>query len=188
MLQVPQFPVLKLTIINKSTKPCKNYTKVCKCSAPNMYMQFIQLKRYEHFLRVENTVSLWLQITDLLSLQQLAIRGYHVYQKIWQPELNETLHVFTRNNEFDAFSVKTVRAIDNATVAHLPREISRPTKYLLDRGATVKVLITCSYYRRSPLFQGGLEIPCSVTVNMPGTIRNHLQIRPIRRTCHSAIL
>ena len=109
-----------------------------------MYMQFIQLKRYEHFLRAENTVSLWLQIADLLSLQQLAIRGYHVYQKIWQPELNETLHVFTRNNEFDAFSVKTVRAIDNATVAHLPREISRPTKYLLDRGATVKVLITCS--------------------------------------------
>ena len=23
-------------------------------------------------------------------------------------------------------------------------------------------------------FQGGLEIPCSVTVNVPGTIRNHL--------------
>ena len=42
-----------------------------KCNALNMYMQFIQLKRYEHFLRVEDTVSLWLQIADLLSLQQL---------------------------------------------------------------------------------------------------------------------
>ena len=104
-----------------------------------------------------------------------AIRGYHVYQKIWQPELNETLVcIHERRNEFDAFSVKTVRAVDNATVGHLPREISRPTKYLLDRGATVKAVITCSYYRRSPLFQGGLEIPCSVTVSMPGTIRNHL--------------
>ena len=50
-----------------------------------------------------------------------AIRGYHVYQKIWQPELNETLVcIYERRNEFDAFSVKTVRAVDNATVGHLP--------------------------------------------------------------------
>ena len=67
-----------------------------------------------------------------------------------------------------------VRAVDNATIGHLPREISRSTKYLLDRGATVKAVMICSYYRCSPLFQGGLEIPCSVTVSMPGTIRNHL--------------
>ena len=46
-----------------------------------------------------------------------AIGGYHVYQKIWQPELNETLVcIHERRNEFDAFSVKTVRAADNATV------------------------------------------------------------------------
>ena len=104
-----------------------------------------------------------------------AIRGHHVYQKFWQPELNETLVcIHERGNEFDAFSVKNVRALDNATVGHLPREISRPTKYLLDRGATVKAVIMCSYYRRSPFFQGGLEIPCSVTVSMPGAIRNNL--------------
>ena len=104
-----------------------------------------------------------------------AIRGYPVYQIFWQPELNETLVCIHEGGyEFDAFSVKTVRALDNATVGHLPREISRPTKYLLDRGATVKAVITCSYYRRSPLFQGGLEIPSSVTVSMPGTIRNNL--------------
>ena len=81
-----------------------------------------------------------------------------------------------RRNEFDAFSVKTICAVDNATVGQVTREISRPTKYLLDRGATVKAVITFSYYRRSPLFQGGLEIPCSVTVSMPGTIRNHLPL------------
>ena len=104
-----------------------------------------------------------------------AVPDYHVYQKIWQPELTETLVcIHQRQNEFNAFSVKTVRAIDNATVGHLPREISRSTKYLLDRGATVKAVITCSYYRRSPLFQGGLEIPCLVTVSMPGAIQNNL--------------
>ena len=80
------------------------------------------------------------------------IRGYHVYQKFWQPGLNETLVcIHERRNEFDAFSVKTIRALDNATVGHLPREISRQTKYLLDGGATVKAVITCSYYRLSPL-------------------------------------
>ena len=50
-----------------------------------------------------------------------AIPGYHVYQKISQPELNETVCIHERRNEFDAFSVKTVRAVDNATVGHLPR-------------------------------------------------------------------
>ena len=45
---------------------------------------------------------------------------------------------------------------------------------MLDRGAIVKAIIICSYYRLSPLFQGGLDIPCMVTVSMPGTIRNHL--------------
>ena len=109
-----------------------------------------------------------------------AIRGYHVYQKIWQPELNETLVcIHERRNEFDAFSVKTVRAADNA-VGQIPREISRPTKYLLDRGSTVKAVIACSYYRRSPLVQDGLEIPCSVTVSMPETIRNHLLLDQCR--------
>ena len=51
-----------------------------------------------------------------------AIRGYHVCQKIWQSELNETLvWIHEKRNKFDAFSVKTVRAVDNATVGHLPR-------------------------------------------------------------------
>ena len=104
-----------------------------------------------------------------------AIRGFHIYQKVWQPELNDTIVcIHERGSEFDAFSVKTVRADDNAIVGHLPREISRPTKYLLDRGAIVKAIITCSYYRRFPLFLGGLEIPCMVTVSTPETIRNLL--------------
>ena len=71
--------------------------------------------------------------------------GYHVYQNIWQPELNETLVcIHERRNEFDAFSVKTVRAADNATVWHLPKELSQQTKYFFDRYATVKVIITSS--------------------------------------------
>ena len=41
---------------------------------------------------------------------------------------------------------KAVCVADHATVRHLlPKEIYGPTKYLLVRGATVKVVITCSY-------------------------------------------
>ena len=63
---------------------------------------------------------------------------------------------------------------DVKIVGHLPMEISRPTKYLLDRGAVFTVELTSTNYRRSPLIQGGLEIPAKVTVTMPGTVKNHL--------------
>ena len=45
---------------------------------------------------------------------------------------------------------------------------------LLDHGATISLKLSSDHYRRSPLFQGGLEIPCIVTVTMAGTVRNHM--------------
>ena len=58
-------------------------------------------------------------------------------------------------------------------VGHLPREISRITKFLLDRGAVIYVEIITSNYRRSPLVQGGLEIQCKVVVEMHPTVKNN---------------
>lgn len=75
-------------------------------------------------------------------------------------------------NDFDMFCIKVCK--NGTIVGHLPREVSRPTKFILDRGAIVKAQLTGSHYRKSPLFQGGLEIPCIVTVTLPGTIRNHM--------------
>ena len=64
------------------------------------------------------------------------------------------------------------------TVGHLPREISRPTKYLLNRGATIVAKLTATHYKKSPLFQwGDLEIPCEVTVSMPGSIKGHMLLQ-----------
>ena len=71
------------------------------------------------------------------------------------------------------FSIKTCKS-DKTTVGHLPREISRPTKFLLDRGAEIIAKIESSHYRRSPLIQGGLEIRCKVSATLPGTIKNHM--------------
>ena len=40
---------------------------------------------------------------------------------------------------------------------HLPREVSRIAKFILDRGAKVNATLTSANFRRSPLVQGGLK-------------------------------
>ena len=50
-------------------------------------------------------------------------------------------------------------------------------KFLLNRGAKVTAQLTGTHYRRSPIFQGGLEIPCLVTVTIPGSIKGHMLIQ-----------
>ena len=106
-----------------------------------------------------------------------AVRGFHVYSDIWEPKENEQLSCsHEKQNLFDMFAIKTCRSSDNKTVGHLPREISRATKYLFDRGAKITATLSSSHYRRSPLFQGGLEIPCSVKVCLPDNIKGDMLI------------
>jgi len=106
-----------------------------------------------------------------------AIRGFHVYRDVWGQEKLTCL--FEENNVFDMFAIKTLQADGGVqtTVGHLPREISRPTKFLLDRGANVEAELTATHYRRSPLFQGGLEIPCIVKITMPASVLGHLLLK-----------
>ena len=68
---------------------------------------------------------------------------------------------------------------DVKIVRHLPMEIPRLTKHLLDRGAVFIVELTSTNYRRSLLIQGGLEIPAKVLVTMPGTVKNHLLMETV---------
>ena len=75
------------------------------------------------------------------------------------------------------FAIKTCCLEGRQIVDHLPRKISRPTKFLLDRGAKVTAQLTGKHYKRSPLFEGGLEIPCLVTVIIPGSIKGHMLIQ-----------
>ena len=58
---------------------------------------------------------------------------------------------------------------DGVIRGYLPREISRVTKFLLDRGARMTAILTSVNYRRSLLVQGGLEIPCRVKITMANT-------------------
>ena len=90
------------------------------------------------------------------------------------PTKSEKLICFREDeNPFDRFAIKTVTDNGNI-VGHLPREISRITKFLLDRGAVVQLTLTSTHYRRSQLVQGGLEIASEVVARMPATIKNHM--------------
>ena len=48
---------------------------------------------------------------------------------------------------------------EGRVVGHLPREVSKVAWYFLKRGGTINVEVI-GRKRRSPLEQGGLEIPC----------------------------
>ena len=103
-----------------------------------------------------------------------AVRDFHVYKRNWKPEEGELLKCsHEEDNPYDIFSMKVYKAGTDETVAHLPIEISRITKFIMDRVASVTLKITGRDYRRSPLVQGGLEVPYEVTVTMSGSVVNY---------------
>ena len=77
-------------------------------------------------------------------------------------------------NDYDLFAIKTCRDVEfyPQIVGHLPLEISWFTKFVLDCGATIAVTLSSTHYQRSPLVQGGLEIPCVVNAKLIGTEKN----------------
>ena len=104
-----------------------------------------------------------------------AFRGYHYYRRFWVPKSSQSLCCyFEPDNPFDNFAIKVCEEGKSTPVGHLPWEISRATKFFIDRGATVKAQLISEHYRRSPLVQGGMEIACKVTVSIPGTCVNLL--------------
>ena len=98
------------------------------------------------------------------------VRRYHYYLRFWQPKENEKLICLREiGNALDRFTIKTLRE-NGKTVGHLPKEISRITKYSLDRGASMYCTLSSEHYRRSPLVQGGLEIECQAMIETRATI------------------
>lgn len=97
-----------------------------------------------------------------------AIRGYHFYKNTWLPEKGQKLDCnYERDNMFDWFAIKVCEKKSDKIVGHLPKEVSRITKFILNRGAIITAEITLDHYRRSPLVQGGLEVPCKIKVTTP---------------------
>ena len=102
-------------------------------------------------------------------------RGFHVYKTNWKPkdgQLSEFTH--EENNPYDIFSMKVWKPDSDEIAGQLPMEISRITKFIANRGAKCTLKIRGMHCKRSPLAQGGLEVPCEVTITMIGSVVNHL--------------
>ena len=99
-----------------------------------------------------------------------------MYRRFWQPKESQVLSCsHEAGNMYDLFAIKTCQEDEHGEeqiVGHLPLELSRFTKYLLDRGAIVIAILSSTHYRRSVLVQGGLEIPYIVKAKLIGTEKN----------------
>ena len=91
-----------------------------------------------------------------------AIWGYQVYRNTRQPKEKETLQCgHESNNNYDLFATKICQDTEfyPQIMGHLPLEIS------------IEDIKDC-HYRRSPLLQESLEIPCVVNAKLIGTKKN----------------
>ena len=88
-----------------------------------------------------------------------AVRGYYVYESVWEPKEKQVLSCLHEENDiYDMFAIKTCLTDENGKeqlVRQPPLEFSEFPNCLLDRGN-----LTSTHYRISVLVQGGLEIPC----------------------------
>ena len=105
-----------------------------------------------------------------------AVSGFHVYKASWKPKEDELLECsHEKDNPYDSFFIKVFKTGSPVEIErHLPMEISRITKFIIDRGAQVAVKIRGRHYRRSPVVQGKLEVPCEIKIMM---VNHHLLVR-----------
>jgi len=76
------------------------------------------------------------------------IRTLHSFfdQKGWS-----FLH-YEERNPFDRYAIKVYEIGNETPVGHLPREISRVTKFFMDRGATIEADLTTRKQKTSEVF------------------------------------
>lgn len=101
------------------------------------------------------------------------LHGFHYYQRYWRSTEYECLDCARENKiPYDYLVIKTCRKTNEKIVGHLLMGISRPTKFLLDRGARITETLTSTSYYASPLIQEVLTMPCLVEMSIPRTIKN----------------
>ena len=65
-----------------------------------------------------------------------------------------------------------------------PNKVLQTEEGSEDRGAKITAKLSSIHYRRSQLFQGGLEITCEVTVTIPASIKGHLLMQRYEKMVH----
>ena len=95
------------------------------------------------------------------------VRGYHVYQDVWVPAIDEMLSCCREvGNLHDPFAVKVTKV--GITVGHLPKKISSTCSLFILNGGSISCKVTDPHRRySSDLVQGGLEIRCMIILQGP---------------------
>ena len=90
------------------------------------------------------------------------VHGYHVYKEVWCAAVGEELFCVREVNYRDPFAVAVIRS--GVVVGHVPRKISSVCWMFLRRGGTISCTITDGRRYSEDLPQGGLEVPCTLTL------------------------
>ena len=114
------------------------------------------------------------------------LRGFHVYCNIWKPKLNEKINItHERGNMYDPNAIAGKIMLPGTLVAsivgHIPKEISRCIRYIVEHGASVDAFVLATHHRPSPLIQGGLEIPIKLVVKLTDNEVNSAKLQKYRK-------
>ena len=114
------------------------------------------------------------------------LRGFHVYSNIWKPKFNEKINItHERGNMYDPNAMAGKIMLPGILVAsiagHIPKEISRYTRYIVEHGASVDAFVLPTHHRLSPLIQEGLEIPIKLVVKLTDNGVNSAKLQKYRK-------
>ena len=103
------------------------------------------------------------------------MRGFHHYRHHFHPGPDQILNCFhEHNNSFHRFAIKFCEAGKEEKIGHIPMEISRVTKYFMDRGCNCYSSVNGGSLPKITFSTRRLEIPCKITVTISGTVSNLL--------------
>ena len=109
-------------------------------------------------------------LDDVELVIHCTFRGFQEDQKIWLPKFGQKLTIeHDKINLFDLYAMELYCEIKGkieslTLVKHLSQEISRFCKYFLDNKSELDATVRSTKLCRSPLLQGGLEIPIRLRV------------------------
>ena len=100
------------------------------------------------------------------------LRGFHVYSDKWKPWIGERISiVHEKRNIHDINAIAGKKTLPGilapSIIGHLPKEVSRYTRHIIEHVAQLCAFVISTTHRVSPLIQGGLEIPIRVEIKLP---------------------
>ena len=110
-------------------------------------------------------------------LVETVVRGYHVYQVLWEPRVGETfIALHESGNGHDRHAMAIYRDSDaGVVVGHLPREIAKTCHYFTRHDGKISGRVTGRRIHSEEA--GGMEIPCRL--KFAGSSRNIRRLKQV---------